>query len=43
MAGCLGHRGRLGRQKLTKEYLAIPNVSMPRRMIGIIKNRENMP
>ncbi len=33
---------RLGRQKLTKEYLAGPNFSMPRRMIGIIKNEENM-
>jgi hypothetical protein len=35
--------GRLGRMKLTKEYLAGPNVSMPRRMTSMINNGENMP
>jgi hypothetical protein len=37
MADCLGH------QKLAKEYLAKPSVSMPRRITGIIMNGENMP
>jgi hypothetical protein len=33
----------LGHQKLTKEYLAGPSVSMPWRVTGIIKNGEDMP
>jgi hypothetical protein len=43
MADRLGHQGRLGHQKVTKEYLAGPNVSVPRRMTGITKNGENSP
>jgi hypothetical protein len=46
--GCQGHLGRQGRlgrqghQKLTKEYLAGPTVSMPWRVTGIIKNEEDL-
>jgi hypothetical protein len=36
MANCLGH------QKLKKEYLAGPSVSMPWRVTGIIKNAGDM-
>jgi hypothetical protein len=43
MADRLGHQGRLGHQKVTKEYLAGPNVSVPRRMTGVTKNGENKP
>ncbi len=43
MADCLGHQGRLGHQKLTKEYFAGPIVYMPWRVTGIIKNGEDMP
>jgi hypothetical protein len=42
MANCLGHQGCLGCQKLTKAYFVGPNVSMPKRMIGI-KNGETCP
>jgi hypothetical protein len=43
MAGCLGWQGRLGRQKLTKEYLAGPSVSMLTRVAGIIKDGGDLP
>jgi hypothetical protein len=43
MADCLGRQGRLGPKKPTKEYLAGPSVSMPRRITGIIKKWEDMP
>jgi class 3 adenylate cyclase len=34
---------RLGRQKLTKEYLAGPRVPIRTRVTGIIKNDGDMP
>jgi hypothetical protein len=41
--GRQGHLGRLGHQKLKKEYLAGPSLSMPWRITGIIKNGADMP
>jgi hypothetical protein len=43
MADRLGRQGRLGHQKLKKEYLAGPSLSMPWRVTGIIKNGADMP
>jgi hypothetical protein len=42
LADHLGHQGHLGRHKFTKENLAGPSVSMPRRIAGIFKSRGNM-
>jgi hypothetical protein len=43
MANRLGHQGRLGHQKLKKEYFAGPCFFTPWRVTGIIKNGADMP
>jgi hypothetical protein len=43
MANRLGHQGRLGHQKLKKEYFAGPCFFMPWRVTGIIKNGADIP
>jgi hypothetical protein len=43
MADPLGRQGRLGHQKLKKEYLAGPSLSLPWKVTGIIKNGADMP
>jgi hypothetical protein len=43
MADRLGCQGRLGRQKLKKEYFAGPSVFYAWRVTGIIKNGADMP
>jgi hypothetical protein len=43
VADCLGLKDRLNHHKLTKEYLASPSVSMPKKITGKIKNGEDIP